>query len=683
MKHGFLKNKIKQRIEKLKSEIEHHRYLYHVLDRQEISDAALDSLKHELEELEKQHPEFLTSDSPTQRIGGVALDKFHKVKHEVSQWSFTDAFEFEEIKNFDERVRKMVEKNPSTSSGYKVDYISEIKIDGLHIVFTYEKGLLKLAATRGDGKVGEDVTHNIRTIESVPLKLKKNIDIIVEGEVWMPKNVFEKLNKEREKNNEPLFANPRNAAAGTIRQLDPKIAASRKLDCFFYDVSHVGTRNLASLPKTQKEELELLKELGFKVNKHWKYVKNLEDIEKEWIYWQKHKEKEPYWIDGLVMKLNSCELQKKLGFTGKAPRWAIAYKFPAEQTTTIIEDIQIQVGRTGVLTPVAHLKPVLVAGSMVSRTTLHNEDQIKKLDVRVGDTVIIQKAGDIIPEVVEVLLKLRPTGTQPFIFPKKCPECESKIERKEGEAAYRCLNRECRARHRENIYHFVSKDALDIENVGPKFIDLLIDKNLIEDIADLFTLKEGDLTGMEGFKEKRIHNIISSIQKKKNIPLARFIFGLGIPHIGENLSHELANRFGNWKNFEKNAKDNIEMEGIGEIISESLKNWFSEKRNQKLLEKLFENGVNPVMVAQTRPETVNAQVRPLQNKSFVLTGTLNSLSRNEAKEKIRALGGTLSESVSKKTDYVVAGENPGSKLTQAKTLGVNILDEKTFLKMLQ
>ncbi len=685
--------KIKQRIEKLKSEIEHHRYLYHVLDKREISDAALDSLKHELEKLEKQYPKFLTPDSPTQRIGGIALEKFCKVKHEVQQWSFNDAFEFEEIKDFDERIKRMMEKQHVFSSGRRsaattlglskqqhvtitIDYVAELKIDGLHIVFTYEKGILKLAATRGDGKIGEDVTHNIKTIESVPLKLKKEVDIIVEGEVWMPKNIFEKLNEERKKNNEPLFANPRNAAAGTIRQLDSSIAAARKLDCFFYDVSKTNF----PIPKSQKEELELLQKLGFKVNKHWKHIQRLEDIEKEWIYWQKYKEKEPYWIDGLVIKLNSCELQKKLGFTGKAPRWAIAYKFPALQTTTIVEDIQIQVGRTGVLTPVAHLKPVLIAGSMVSRATLHNEDQINRLDVRVGDTVIIQKAGDIIPEVVEVLKKLRSHGTKSFIFPKNCPECESKIERKTSEVAYRCLHSNCPARHRENIYHFISKKALDIENVGPKLIDLLIDRNIIEDVADLFTLEKGDIVGIEGFKEKRIHNIISSIQNKKNIPLGRFIFALGIPHVGENLSYELAERFGSWKKFEENAKKNIEMDGIGEVISASLKNWFSEERNQKLLKKLFEIGIR---VEDIRHKNRDAYMPPLQKKIFVLTGTLSSLTRDKAKEKIRARGGILSENVSKKTDFVVVGENPGSKLQEAKKLGIQILDEKKFLKMLE
>ena len=401
------KKEIKNRIEKLKKEIDHHRYLYHVLDKVEISDAALDSLKHELYELEMQSPEFITPDSPTQRVGGRPLKEFKKVSHTVPQWSFNDAFNEEEIRDFDRRVKRFLADSGEPSEA-RTDYMAELKIDGLHIVLTYKNGLLVTGATRGDGKIGENVTQNIRTIDSIPLKLSEEVDTVVEGEVFMRKSVFEELNKEREKKGEQLLANPRNAAAGAIRQLDPRIVKERRLDCFVYDLSWAGN---FPLPETQKEELEKLHKLGFKVNKNRKHCTDIEEAIQVWRHWMKHKEEEDYWIDGIVLKLNRNDWQRKIGYTGKAPRWGIAFKFPAEQATTIVEDIVVQVGRTGALTPVAHLKPVTVMGSMISRATLHNEDEIRRLDLKIGDTVIIQKAGDVIPEVVKVLPNLR-TGKE-------------------------------------------------------------------------------------------------------------------------------------------------------------------------------------------------------------------------------------------------------------------------------
>lgn len=520
------KQETKIRIEKLKKEINHHRYLYHVLDKQEISEKALDSLKHELYQLEQKFPEFIAPDSPTQRIGGKPLDEFKKAKHQVLQWSFNDAFDPEEIKEFDERIKRQLGKLVNSKP---IDYVCELKIDGLHMVLTYRKGIFVLGATRGDGKIGEDVTQNLKTIESIPLRLEKPIDVIVEGEVWMAKRVFEVLNKEREKRGEPLLANPRNAAAGAIRQLDPKITAERKLDCFIYDLS----ASSIGIPTTQREELEVLKSLGFKINQYYQYCSNIEEVIKFWEKWKDRKESQDYWIDGVVVKVNSRYLQESLGYTGKAPRWAIAFKFPGEEATTIVKDIQIQIGRTGTLTPVAHLKPVRIAGTVISRATLHNEDEIKRLDIRIGDTVIVQKAGDVIPDIVKVLPKLRIGKEKKFYMPNKCPICNTKTERKPKEAATYCTNPNCFAQEREKMIHFVSKKAFDIEGMGEKIVTQLINEGLISKPADIFNLKQGDLEPLERFAEKSAKNLIEAIEKSKRISLAKFIFALGIRYVGE------------------------------------------------------------------------------------------------------------------------------------------------------
>ena len=658
----------KKRIEKLKKVINHHRYLYHVLDRQEISDAALDSLKRELAELEREFPKLSSPDSPTHRVGGSPLEKFSKVRHRVRQWSFNDVFDEGEMRDFDARVKRAL-KLPKE---VKIDYVCELKIDGFKIVLSYEKGVLKTAATRGDGAVGEDVTQNVKTIESVPLRLEKDIDAVVEGEIWMGKNEFEKLNAKRQKNGEPLYANPRNVAAGSIRQLDPKIAASRKLDSFIYDLSYSS----AELPKTQREELRLLKEMGFKVNPHYELCANIEEVIDFWKRWKEKRDKMEYWIDGVAVKVNRRYWQEKLGYTGKAPRFAIAFKFPAEQATTVVEDIRIQVGRTGVLTPVAHLKPVSVAGSVVSRATLHNGEEIKKLDVRTGDTIIIRKAGDIIPEVVEVIKDLRSGKEKKFKMPDKCPVCGGELKREEGSPVVKCANKDCSVRRRRALHYFASKKAFDIEGLGPKVIDALLDAGLIEDAPDIFDLKEGDLEPLERFAEKSAENLVRAIEERRKISLPRFIIALGIPNVGEKTALDLAERFGSVENLAKADLDELKaVMDIGEITAKSVHGWFRDGYNKKLLKKLLK---------RVAVENVKYSVSDkLKGKKFVLTGSLESMGRSEAKEKIRSLGGEVSESVSENTDFVAAGENPGSKYNQAKKMGVKILDEKEFLDIIK
>ena len=667
-------NKIeaRERIEKLKKEIDHHRYLYHVLDKQEISEAALDSLKHELYVLEQEYPEFITPDSPTQRVGGKPLDKFRKVTHEVRQWSFNDAFEEQEILDFDNRIRKILEE-----AGEKVerplDYTAELKIDGLHVVLRYEKGLLVSGATRGDGKVGEDVTQNLKTIESIPLKLARPVSIIAEGEVFMAKDVFNKLNREREGKGEPLFANPRNAAAGAIRQLDPQIVKERQLGCFIYDLSRADD---IETPASQSAELELLDELGFRVNKNWRHLDRIEEVFDFHKHWYADRNKENYWIDGVVIKLDKRAWQEKTGYTGKAPRWGIAYKFPAEQVTTVVEDIRVQIGRTGALTPVAHLRPVIVAGSKVSRATLHNQDEIERLDVRIGDTVVIQKAGDIIPEVVSVVKGLR-TGTEKeFTMPTKCPYCEGEVIRKEGEVAHYCPNKNCFAVELRKLSHAVSKKAFDIDGLGPKKVKQLAEEGLISDLSDIFELRKGDLEVLGRFGEKSADNLLKSIETAKKVSLARFIFALGIRHVGEEMAITLARKYASLEKIENASREELEgVEDIGAIVAESIFEYFRTRENLDLIGKLLKAGV------EIREDGLLS--KKLDGLSFVLTGSLASYGREEAKELIRKMGGQMSSSISKNTDYLIAGENPGSKLEKARELGVKILDEKGFLDMVR
>lgn len=658
-----------ERLSVLKKTIERHRYNYHVLDKEEISPEALDSLKHELVEIETTYPALITPDSPSQRVAGKPLPEFKKVIHTIPQWSFNDAFSEEDIRAFDVRVRKML--------GNEIpEYTCELKIDGLKIVLTYEKGKLKTAATRGNGEVGEDVTHNVRTIDSVPLTLEKPVSVIVEGEVWMAKSSLRKLNTEREKEGEALFANPRNAAAGSIRQLDPKIAASRKLDTFIYDL----VQSDASIPDTQLEELEYLKKLGFKVNSHFKKCSSIEDVIAFWKTWAKKNASEDYQLDGVVVKVNEKNQQDRLGYTGKAPRFAIAFKFPAEQVTTVVEGIHLQIGRTGILTPVAHLRPVSVAGSTVSRATLHNEDEIKRLDVRIGDTVILQKAGDVIPDIVKVLTEMRTGKEKPYMFPTYLPECggDGRVEKIPGLVGHRCANKNSLAQQKRKLYHFTSKHAFDIEGLGPKIIDLLMEHGLVSSFEDIFTLTKGDVLVLPRFAEKSADNLIDSIEKAKRVPLYRFIISLSIPQVGEETAYDIAEHFKTLEKIRSTSKEGFEsVEGVGPIVAESLYTWFRDKNNIKIVDALLKH------VHIEKVKSISPKNQPFFGKTFVLTGTLSSLSRDEAKAFIKKLGGDVSSSVSKGTTYVVSGDASGSKLDKARELGVTVLSEGEFLKLVK
>ena len=666
-------NAQRERAQALRSAIERHRYLQHVEDRQEISPEALDSLKYELAKLEEEYPELATPDSPTQRIAGKPLPQFKKVRHAVPQWSFNDAFTEEDIRAWDGRVKRFL--LDSLGEDATPTYTAELKIDGLKIVFTYEKGKLAAAATRGDGTVGEDVTHNIRTIESVPLLLRQEIDLIAEGEVWMSKESLKNLNKKRERKGEPLFANPRNAAAGSIRQLDPKIAASRNLDAFFYDIARASI----PVPGHQDEELELLRTLGLKVNRNYEHVDSIEGVIAFWKKWETRAKKEPYLIDGVVIKVNERHYQERLGYTGKAPRFAIAFKFAPEQVTTVLEDIAFQVGRTGIVTPVAHLRPVLVAGSTVSRATLHNEDQIKRLDVRKGDTVVLQKAGDVIPEIVGIVKELRPKKSQPFVWPARIDACggNGMIERVPGMSAWRCVERNSFAQERRRLEHFASRKAFDIEGLGKETVNLLLEKQLIASFDDIFTLTKGDVQALPGFAEKSADNLLEAIEKARTVSLSRFLTALSIDHVGEETAEDIASAFGTFERLRKASREELEaISGVGPIVAAALREWLADRRNQNMLARLLK---------EVRVLPFRAQQRggKLSGKTFVLTGTLASMTREEAEAAIKAAGGEATGSVSKKTDYVVAGENPGgTKYAKAQAMDVPIITEKEFLKLL-
>ncbi len=665
----MIPKEIRERYNKLKAAVDHYRTQRHVFDIEEIPIEAEDALKKELLELEAQFPGLAGQDSPSARVGGAPLPQFKKVKHKVAQWSFNDAFGEQDIRDFDKRVKKV--------AGEKLTYTCELKIDGLKVVLEYQKGNLVTAATRGDGAVGEDVTHNVRTIESVPLVLKRPVDIIVEGEVWMSEAQLKALNDRQRTAGLPLYANPRNAAAGSIRQLDPRVAAERRLDCFIYDVAQTSEE----LPATQHEELQYLRGLGFKVNKHHELAGSIDEVLEYWDKWREQSKPEDYWVDGVVVKVNERVLQEKLGYTGKAPRFAVAFKFPAEQVTTVVEDIVLQIGRTGVLTPVAHLRPVLVAGTTVSRATLHNEDEIKRLDVRVGDTVILQKAGDVIPDIVSVLTELRPKGTKPYRWPARVAECggDGAIERIEGQAAWRCRDRNSFSVLRRKLRYFASRGALNIEGLGPSTVDALLEAGMVETPADFFTLKEGDLLALEGFAEVSAKKLIASIKKiTGGAPLSRVITGLSIPQVGEETAILLAHTFKTLDDLAGASEDDLAaINGIGPVVAGEIHHWFKTQENKKLVTELKKH-------IKIESEMVSGkQNLPFAGKTFVLTGGMEAMGRDEAKEKIRALGGQVSGSVSKKTDYVVAGQDAGSKLDRAEELGVKVLSEKEFLKLLK
>ncbi|HEX7724147.1 MAG TPA: NAD-dependent DNA ligase LigA [Candidatus Paceibacterota bacterium] len=677
---------IQTRYEKLVALIEHHRKLYHTHDAPEISDEAYDSLMKELEAIEAEYPQLRTASSPTQQIGAAPLKEFSKVRHEIEQWSFDDIFDEDELKAWDQRVKNFMQKAGVGSE--KLEYCCELKIDGLKIILKYEKGALVQAATRGDGSVGEDVTQNVRTIKNVPHTLTKSVDMIAVGECWMSTADLERINKERAALPKPLplYANTRNLAAGSLRQLDPSITASRRLSTFIYDIERVSEAGKTSaksiLPPTQKGELELLAELGFNSNPNAKVVDSIEGVQKFYREWTDKRHDLPYGLDGIVIKINSRKIQEALGYTGKSPRWGVAYKFPAEQVTTVLEDIVFQVGRTGVITPVAVMRPVLVAGSTVSRATLHNEDEIKRLDVRIGDTVILQKAGDVIPDIVRVVTDLRPKNSKPFKWPTHIPECggDGRIERVPGEAAWRCVASGSFEQQKRKFQHFVSRKCFDIDGVGPEILDVFIEHGLIATFDDIFTIKKGDILSLPRFAEKSAENIIAAIQAAKKVTLPRFIAAISIPQVGEETAYDLAKHFGSIEKIcEAKLSDFESIYGVGPKVAASLADWFSEKDNQKLVKNLLKH----VTIEKDAATGGAGGTKKLEGLSFVFTGSMPTLDRDAAQQMVRDNGGDVSGSVSKKTSYVVAGEEAGSKLDKARDLGVPIIDEAAFLKMLK
>jgi DNA ligase (NAD+) len=695
-------NEAKNRIQKLRDEISRLRHEYHVLDNPTVTDDVYDSLSRELLELEEAYPKFRDPNSPLSRVAGKPLDKFKKVRHEVRLLSLGNVFSRDELFAWEKRNLKIIETNKIP------EYFCELKFDGLAISLIYEEGKFVRGATRGDGEIGEDITENLKMIHSIPLVLKSPYPkkIEVRGEAIMRKSVLISLNKKNQKEGKPLFANSRNAAAGSLRQLDPSLTRERNLDFFAYEIAQIEGEDWQKKIDLHSDKHKLLSDLGFFVDNHSVVTKDLSEaylfIEKI----SKVREKFPFGTDGVVISVNDTNIYKNLGIAGKDPRGATAYKYPAERATTRVLDITVNVGRTGVLTPLAHFSPTLVAGSTVSKATLHNMDQIERLDIRIGDTVVIQKAGDVIPEVVETLVKMRTGKEKKFKMPTKCPVCESEVEKRftgvqkaqnqspacarlrvkredfvlsgspnTTSVAYYCTNKNCPAKNRRGMQHFVN--IFEIYTVGPKILDRLKDEGLISDVADLFTLEESDLSGLERFGEKSASNIIASIASHTKVPLWRFIYALGILHVGEQTAQDIADHFGSLeKIMGARGEDINEIENIGPVVSSSVYEFFTHKENIAFIKKLIANGVK---IENTKV----SKSGKLKGKTFVLTGTLSTMSRDQAKEMIKKEGGKVSSSVSKKTDFVVAGDEPGSKYTDAQSLGVKILNEKEFLNILK
>ncbi len=670
-----MERSIREKAEKLKKELEKHSYNYYVLDRPVISDFQYDEMMAELIRLEETYPELKTPDSPTQRVGGAPLSQFQEVRHITPMYSLNNGYSFEELKEFDHRVKKtLAEENQGFEKEFS--YVAELKIDGLAIVLTYENGFFVKGATRGNGTVGEDVTENLKTIFEIPLSIPAKLPLLeVRGEVYMPRSSFEKLNKERAEKGEPLFANPRNAAAGSLRQLDPKIARKRQLKLFLYNIGSSEGKTFL----THYDSLLFLKEQGFPVNENIRLCKTIEEVISYCKEFQKKREGLPYDIDGIVVKVNRLKEQEALGYTAKAPKWAVAYKFPAEEKKTKLLSITVQVGRTGVLTPTANLEPVRLAGTTVMRATLHNEDYIKEKDIRVGDMVYVRKAGDIIPEVVRVETEDRTKDAVPFEMPKTCPECGFPVVREESEAAVRCVNEfSCPAQIRRGIEHFVSKTAMDIDGLGPKVVEQLLKEGLIQDIADLYTLTYEELIPLERMGEKSVENLLHSIAESKKRPLHSLLAALGIPLIGVRAGALLAEHFLTLENLEEATAEELSaLPEIGDKMAESIVSFFQNERNHDIIERLKNCGINMT------EETEEKKSLRLEGKTFVLTGTLPHLSRNEAKKQIEDNGGKVTSSVSKKTDYVVAGEDPGSKYDKAMALNIPILDEEGLFSLIE
>jgi len=664
---------INKKIEKLREEINYHNYLYYVLDNPEISDQEYDRLFDQLVALEKKYPQFVTPDSPTQRVGAPPLTEFKTVRHGIPMLSLNKAVTQEEFLDFDRRVREL-----SGAGEKKIDYTAELKFDGLAVELVYTGGVFSQGSTRGDGYTGEDITLNLKTIKTIPLKLlsrKAEIPELLEvrGEVIMSKSEFDKLNQAREEKGEQLFANPRNAAAGSVRQLDSKITASRPLYMYAYGIGRVERAKLAN----HWESVRYLKDLGLNVNQYLKLCKSPDDVFEFYQEILKMRNDLDYEIDGIVIKVNDFKLQERIGELSRSPRWAIAWKFPAQQEQTKILDIRVNVGRTGAVTPVAILKPVRVGGVTVSRATLHNEDEMRKKDVLIGDTVVVQRAGDVIPEVVKVITSRRTGKEKKFQMPDRCPVCGSRVERPPGEAVHRCTGIACPAQIKEKMYHFVSKWAMDMDGLGFKLLEQMLDKRLIKDPADLYFLKKQDIMKMDRMGDKLAENILDAIEKSKNPDLPHLIYALGIRNVGEHLANVLASEFKSIDNLKtKSVEELTEVNEIGPIVAESIYNFFHDEKNLKVLDKLKKGGVVFPALKVKKKKT------PLSGKTFVLTGGLESLNRDEAKKIIEGLGGRVSSSVSKKTDFVVVGIEPGSKLDKAKSLGIKTINENEFRKLI-
>lgn len=667
------KEKAKQRINKLREQIDEYRYRYHVLDDPMVTDEIYDSLTRELRELEEKYPEYLSPDSPTQRVGGKPLDKFVAVPHSSPMLSLNDVFTPEELKAWIVRLHKLLPEEKS------FEYHVDLKMDGLACALVYENGVLVRGLTRGDGRIGEDVTQNIRTIRSIPLRLRVDPKIPskyytdrveIRGEIMLYRKDFEAINKEREEKGLPTFMNPRNTAAGTVRQLDPSLVAARPLKFHAYGLIAEGI-------KTKAEEYTNANKLGFIINKQSTQKKNFEEIMSFIEEWEEKRHDLAFNTDGIVITLNDKSLYNRLGFVGKAPRGSVAYKYAPEQATTKVKDIFVSIGRTGAATPVAMLEPTVIAGSLVQMATLHNEGEVKRKDIRIGDTVAVHKAGDIIPEVIESLPKLRDGTQKEFKMPKNCPDCGTElVKTKEEEAVWRCPNSKCPSRLSNQLRHFASKSALDIEGLGEKNVEILLDNNLISNAADFYKLKAEELKKLERFADISATKLVNAIAEKKNPELHRFIYALGIPHVGSQTAVDLATRYKGFDSLAKTTIDELkDVEGIGEVVAESIVAWFAEPENQQLLGNFEKVGVEP--------KKVHVKQSPLTGKKFVVTGTLSDMGREEAAEKIRALGGIFQSSVGKDTDYLVTGDNTGaSKLEKARKYDTKIIDENAFLKLI-
>jgi len=661
---SMTKAQARERLAALRREIEFHEKKYYVDNDPRITDRDFDRLMEELKALEARFPDLVTPESPTQRVGEKPGEGFATVPHSRPMLSLDNCYSVEELREFEERLRRLL-------PGEEVRYTAELKIDGLGIAVLYEGGKFRRAVTRGDGRQGDDVTANVRTIKSLPLAVEEKERLEVRGEIFLPFSSFRNINREREEAGEPLFANPRNAAAGSIRQLNPAVVAGRGLDIFLYTLFLRDEE-----PPTQGETLRELKRLGFKVNPHWRACRNLNEVVAYWEEWKDKRDSLEYDCDGVVVKVDSLAQRRALGLTAKSPRWAMSFKFPARQATTRVEKIEVQVGRTGALTPVAVLEPVGIGGTTVSRSTLHNEEELKRKDVRVGDTVLVERSGDVIPRVVEVIKDRRPRGAKPFVFPSKCPICRSEVFKPEGEVISRCLNASCPARLRESILHFASRRAMDIEGLGEALVDQLLERGLIGKIPDLYRLKLEDLSGLERMGAKSSQNLLDRLAQSKSRDLSALIFALGIRHVGERTARDLAEHFAGLEDLGRaSAEELTAIPDIGPRVAESIAFFFKQPENRALLEDLRKAGLN--LVSRERP----AKGGPLAGRVFVFTGGLDSFSRDEAGRMVESLGGRVASDVTRKATHVVVGDSPGSKLAKARNLGLAVLSEEDFLKL--